>query len=118
MGIFPDCLKDAEVSPLFKKDDNMDKHNFRPVSVLSCVSKVFERVYNDQMVLFFEDMMSSFLSAFRKKYSCETLLIKMIEDWRVLLDKHKVIGAMLLDLSKAFDCLPHDLLKAKLIACI
>ena len=115
-GIFPDSLKEAEVSPLFKKDDNMDKRNFRPVSILACISKVFERVYNDQMIAFFEEMLSAFLSAFRKKYSCETVLIKMIEDWKYLLDKHKVIGAMLIDLSKAFDCLPHKLLLAKLNA--
>ena len=65
-GIFPDSLKEAEISPLFKKDDNMNKNNFRPVSVLACISKVFERVYNDQMVSFFKDTLSSLLSAFRK----------------------------------------------------
>ena len=50
--IFPDILKEAEVSPIFKKDDNTDKHNFRPVSILSCISKIFERTYCNQMVIF------------------------------------------------------------------
>merc|ERR1711942_94839 len=94
----------------------MNKTNFRPVSILACISKIFERVYSDQMMEFFHDILSIALSAFRKSYSCETVLIRLIEDWKALLDKHKVVGAMLLDLSKAFDCLPHRLLLAKLKA--
>ena len=113
---FPDALKKAELSPLFKKDDNMDKNNFRPVSILICISKVFERVYCEQMLEYFNDILSMSLSAFRKQYSCETVLVRLIEDWKALLDRHQVIGAMLLDLSKAFDCLPHRLLIAKLKA--
>ena len=115
-GIFPDILKNAEVSPLHKKDDNTNKHNFRPVSILTCIKKIFERVYCDQMVDFSNEILSNMLCAFRKQYSCETVLIKLIETWKDLLDKHQIIGAMMLDLSKAFDCLPHKLLLAKLEA--
>ena len=113
---FPDTLKRAEVSPLFKKDDCMNKMNFRPVSILSGISKIFERVYSDQMTDFFNSILSISLAAFRKSFSCETVLVKLIEDWKALLDKQQVVGAMLLDLSKAFDCLPHRLLLAKLKA--
>ena len=115
-NIFPDQLKKAEVSPLFKKDDNMNKVNFRPVSILVCISKIFEKVYRNQMTDFFDAILSISLSAFRKSYSCETVLVRLVEDWKALLDKHQVVGAMLLDLSKAFDCLPHRLLLAKLSA--
>ena len=80
--IFPNCLKNAELSPVFKKDDSMNKTNFRPVSILVCFSKVFEKLYCDQLLDFFNKVVSKFLSAFRKGYSCETVLIKMIEDWR------------------------------------
>ena len=66
------------------------------------------------MVEFFDAILSLSLSAFRKSFSCETVLIRLIEDWKALLDQHQVIGAMLLDLSKAFDCLPHRLMIAKL----
>ena len=114
--IFPDALKDAEVAPIFKKDDNMNKVNFRPVSILVCISKIYERIYSDQMSAFFEGILSASLSAFRKSYSCETVLVRLIEDWKSLLDRHQVIGAMLMDLSKAFDCLPHRLLISKLKA--
>ena len=68
------------------------------------------------MMVFFNSILSISLSAFRKKYSCETVLIKLVEDWKALLDKRHIVGAMLLDLSKAFDCLPHSLMIAKLKA--
>ena len=114
--IFPDALKEAEVSPLFKKQDNMIKNNFRPVSILICLSKIFEKAYSDQMTEFFEKILSISLAAFRKSYSCESVLIRLVEDWKALLEKQQVVGAMLLDLSKAFDCLPHRLLIANFIS--
>ena len=113
---FPDGLKVAEVSPLHKKGDTMSKKSFRPVSILPSVSKIFERLYCDQMLEYYEVIMSKYLSAFRKGYSCESLLIRMVEDWKQALDQRQVVGAMLIDLSKAFDCLPHRLLLAKLNA--
>ena len=64
------------------KEDSMNKTNFRPVSILVCFSKIFEKLYCDQLLDFFNKVVSKFLSAFRKGYSCETVLIKMIEDWR------------------------------------
>ena len=60
--------------------------------------------------------MSICISAFRKGNNCETVLIKIIEDWRKFLSEHKIVAAMLIDLSKVFDCLPHRLLLAKLSA--
>ena len=114
--IFPNCLKNAKLSPVFKKDDSMNKTNFRPVSIMVCFSKVFVKLYCDQLLDFFNKVVSKFLSAFRKGYSCETVLIKMIEDCRKSLSEHMVVAAMLVDLSMAFDCLPHRLLLAKLSA--
>ena len=61
-------------------------------------------------------MMSSLLSAYRSRYNTQHVLLRLIEQWRACLDDNKVMGGILMDLSKAFDCLPHDLLIAKLEA--
>ena len=80
--LFPNCLKNAELSPVFKKDDSMNKTNFRPVSILVCFSKIFEKLYCDQLLDFFNKVLSKFLSAFHKGYSCETVLIKWQWQWQ------------------------------------
>ena len=59
---------------------------------------------------------SPFLSAYRKSFSTEHVLIRLLEDWRNKLDNNNAVGAILTDLSKAFDCIAHDLLSAKLDA--
>ena len=57
-----------------------------------------------------------FLAAFRKGFGCQSTLLRLLEDWRKALDNQQCVGAILMDLSKAFDCLPHRLLTAKLKA--
>ena len=68
------------------------------------------------MLPFIDYLMSSFLSAYRSRYSTQHVLLRLIEQWRVCLDQSKVVGGIRMDLSKAFDCLPDDLLVAKLKA--
>ena len=63
-----------------------------------------------------EHHFSPFISAYRKSFSTEHVLIRLLEDWRNKLDNNNVVGAVLTDLSKAFDCIHHDLLVAKLDA--
>ena len=70
----------------------------------------------DQLIPFFNEIMSKFLSAYRKNVSCQNVLVRLIEQRREYLDNNKLGGAELMDLSKAFDCLPHDPLIAKLAA--
>ena len=60
--------------------------------------------------------MSSFISAYRKNYNTQHVMIRLLEEWRENLDKNYVVGGVLMDLSKAFDCVPHHLLLAKLAA--
>ena len=110
---FPYNMKNAELSPVYKRHDNLDKVNYRPVSVLTAVSKLNESVMNDQLGQYFINIFHEFLCAFGKKYSCQSTLVKMIEDWKESLDKNNVIDALFMDLSKAFDNLPHGLLIAK-----
>ena len=109
-------MKCAEVSPVYKNTDNLKKNNYRLVIVLMAISKTYETVLNDQMVNHFRALFHDLLSAFRKLYSCQTLLLRFIEDLKSALNKNMKIGAVFMDLSKAFDCLPHGLLIAKLHA--
>ena len=113
---FPHELKKSETSPLYKGQNNLEPQNYRPLSVLTCLSKIFERVYNDQMGVYFKDILSTLLSAFRKRYGCPHVLTKLMENVKQALDEGENVGLILLDLSKAFDCLPHRLLLCKLNA--
>ena len=113
---FPNSAKVAEVTPVFKKEDVMSKLNYRPVSILTILSKIFESTVNDQLRIFANTVLSPLLSAYRTNYNCQHALIKLIEEWKSALDAGGHVGAVLMDLSKAFDSLPHDLLIAKLQA--
>ena len=68
------------------------------------------------MLDFVNSILSKYISGFRKGHSCQHVLLRLTEEWRKQLDNNKVFGALFMDLSKAFDCLPHDLLLAKLEA--
>ena len=113
---FPGVMKYAEINPVYKKEDRLIKKNFRPVSVLTGISKVFENVINEQLVDYFQSIFNEMLNAYRKNYSCQSLLLKFIEDSKSKIDDNMFVGKLLQDLSKAFDCLPHGLLIAKLRA--
>ena len=115
-GIFPTNLKFADVSPTHKSGNRTDKINYRPVSILSAPSKVFERLLFQQMHYFIEANLSNNQCGFRKGFSAQHCLIVMIEKWRKAIDNKGSTGVLLTDLSKAFDCLIHDLLIAKLNA--
>jgi exonuclease III/predicted transport protein len=112
---FPSKLKLADITPIFKKLQNIKKENYRPVSLLPVVSKIFERIMQNQMLPFIENILSDFLCGYRKNYNAQYALLAMIDKWKRTLDKKGgMIGAVLMDLSKAFDTVNHDLLIAKL----
>ena len=90
----------AEICPIFKRDDEFDKSKNRPVSILVLLDKVFERCVQKQLVHYFNPYLSKFLSAYRKGYSCESVLLHLIEDWKGALDKNSVVGTVIMDLSK------------------
>ena len=109
-------MKNAELSPLYKKEDQLNKVNYRPVSLLTVISKIYESVMFDQvmttLILYLKICCVHFL-----KYSCQfTLSIKAIDDWKVSLDHNQMVVTVFMNLSKAFDCLPHGLIIAKLHA--
>ena len=112
--IFPNPLKMADITPTHKKDNKTEKENYRPVSILSSISKIFERLIYEDIDLYMSDMLSPFLCGFRKGYSTQNCLMVMLENMKTALDNRYLTGALLTDLSKAFDCINHELLIAKL----
>ena len=104
-------LKYVEVTPVFKKDDKSDTINYQPVSILPNLSKVYERI-----LPLLKQIFSKYQCGFRKGFSAQHCLIAMIEKWRQSLDFGGQAAAVLTDLSKAFDCIDHELLIAKLNA--
>ena len=113
--IFPRRVKVADVIPVFKKDPN-NEANYRPISLLPIISKIFERVLFEQIEKFSEKILSSKLCGFRKGHSTQHALLNLLKNWQKTLDKSGVLRTVLMDLSKACDCLQHDLLIAKLSA--
>ena len=113
---FPSILKLADITPVFKKGDKDCKNNYRPVSILSNVSKIFEKMIFRQISSYMESFLSKYQTGFRKGYSTQQCLLTMLEKWKRAVDNGKVFGILLTDLSKAFDCLSHELLLAKLHA--
>lgn len=115
-SVFPDQLKVAQVAPIHKKNSVLEKGNYRPVSVLPTISKNFENSIETQLVKYFDTIFNPFLAAFRSGFGCQSTLLRVIEDWKKNLDQNEYLAAILMDLSKVFDCLPHDLLLLKLKA--
>ena len=134
---FPNNAKIATVVPIDKKtDDKYVISNFRPVSILNCFSKVYENVIKNELLKSmnvylspFENVIknellksmivhtSPFISAYRKNYNKQHALLRLLEEWREHLENNKTVGGILMDLSKAFKCFPHDVFLAKLAAC-
>jgi hypothetical protein len=114
--LFPSALKLAEVSSVYKKNDKLCKENYRPISILVITSKVYEKIFVNQMSSYVSEIFNPLLSAYRIGYGCNDVLLKFVLLWKKALDDNLYVGSILMDLSKAFDCLPHCLLIAKLYA--
>ena len=112
----PSEWKQARLTPVFKRGIDTNKANYRPFSILTSLSKVFEKVIYDQTWNAFQNVLSSNLSGFMKTHSCCTALLKMTEDWRNSIDNKEAVAAVAVDLSKAFEPINHSLLLAKLKA--
>ena len=113
---FPKRLKQACITPVFKDGDPSCVENYRPISILPTVSKVFEKIIAEQLAPFLETCFSNLLCGFRKGHSTQHALLRLLHHWQRALDDSNILGTIIMDLSKAYDCLPHDLLIAKLAA--
>ena len=92
----------------------MDKANYRPVSVLPPISKIYEKLLQKQINNYIENILSPYLCGYMKGHSTQHALICLTEKWKKILDEKGFCGAVLMDLSKAFDTINHELLIAKL----
>ena len=116
-GTVPDEWKVAFLTPIYKgKGSKSVLDNYRPISILSPISKVLENLLSIQLRCFFEsnEIFSYSQFGFRKFLSCEIALNSILDRWRIALDDRKYIIAIFLDLSKAFDTIDHELLLLKL----
>ena len=113
---FTSILKNANITPVFKKGNRSSKENHRPVSILPVISKFFEKLLFKKITIFIDPLLPKYQCGFRKSFSAQHCLLAMLEQWKNHVDKGKVFGALLTDLSKTFDCLPHELIIAKLNA--
>jgi len=102
------------VTPVLKKDCSLLKTNYRPVTILPAFSEVFERLVHHRLSPHFEGIYHKYVFAYRKYHGCDTALLSLTEQWKKEIDDNKTIGLVSMDLSKAFDTLPHELIVLKL----
>lgn len=115
-GVFPDDLKIAKVSPIFKADDKVLVSNYRPISVLPVFSKILEKLMHNRLVKYLNSMniITDKQFGFREKHSTFMAILKIIDKISDEIDKKKLSLGIFIDLSKAFDTINHQIMLNKL----
>ena len=118
-GIIPENWKVANVTPLFKKGDWSQPNNYRPISLTSITSKLFEHIFSSNIMKHLEtnNILNCHQHGFRHNYSCETQLISLVQDLTLNYDKDIQTDLISMDFTKAFDTVPHCRLLYKLQWC-
>ena len=116
VGVFPDMLKSAKVIPIHKKESHLNHLNYRPISLLSVFSKIFEKLIYSRIFTFLtkNNLISNKQFGFRSKYSTNHALVSITERIKSLLDDTQFVCGIFIDLEKAFDTVNHDILCDKL----
>ena len=115
-GIYPSYWKLAKVTPIFKNRSKSDLNNYRPISVIPAVVKIFEKIIYDQLYNYLNgnDLLTSCQSGFRSLHSTLTALLETSNNWCVNVDKGLLNGVIFIDLKKAFDTIDHEIILQKL----
>ena len=115
-GIHPDKLKIAQVMPVFKKGSRLETCNYRPISLLSNINKIFEKVMYSRVYNYINksDCFYPLQFGFRGKHSTNHALISIVDEINEALDKKKVVAGIFVDFQKAFDTVNHEILLKKL----
>ena len=116
VGIFPDSLKISKVTPIYKKSDNTIFSNYRPISLLPSISKIFEKIILEQITTYLDtnNLIHKHQYGFRKNHSTEYAALHIVNYLNYELDRNRTPTNVYLDLSKAFDTLSHNILLRKL----
>jgi len=115
-GIFPDRLKCSIIKPLYKKGNKRNVSNYRPISLLTSFSKIFEKVIQTRLQdhLHKNNIISKEQYGFRRGLTTENTAYKLINEVLNALNNKQIVGGIFCDLTKAFDCVDHGILITKI----